>query len=256
MKTQHDPHCPLEGRTTPGPERKHLRLFRAACCVVTTLLIALSARAQEYRGTIQGNVTDAKGYVIGGAAVEAKSSEQDYKIVTDAKGYFVIPFVQPGTYTVTVQAQGFRTEVQTGLILDVAQKLNLPLSLTAGGVAETVTVTTDTIHLATTDASGGTVLDPEKVQNLPLNGRQVYSLLALIVLGTSPSAGYTASLSGVGARSQAMRMVRSERRSTIGNWIGSLPTPEVRHRTSRTMTSTPAGALITLPRRSGPIRAI
>lgn len=196
MKTKRDPNCQSGGRATPAPQRKHLRLLRAAGCVITTLLIALPARAQEYRGTIQGNVADAKGYVIGGAAVEAKSSEQDYKIVTDAKGYFVIPFVQPGTYTVTVQAQGFRTEVQTGLILDVAQKLNLPMTLTAGGVAETVTVTTDTIQLATTDASGGTVIDPEKVQNLPLNGRQVYSLLAL-----TPGVRFTQNQFGAGGYS-------------------------------------------------------
>jgi hypothetical protein len=168
--------------------------------VVVCFLIALSAAlpgtAQEYRGTIQGNVTDAKGYVIDGAAVEAKGGQQDYKITTNAKGYFVIPFVQPGTYTVTVKAKGFRTEVRPGLILDVAQKINLNLNLTAGGESETVTVTTNPIQLATTDASGGTVMDPEMVQNLPLNGRQVYMLLEL-----TPGVRFTQTQFGAGGYS-------------------------------------------------------
>ncbi len=171
-------------------------VFHYEYCLLGVLLIALPARAQEYRGTIQGNVTDAKGYSVGNAAVEAKNGEQDYKITTDSKGYFVIPFVQPGTYTVTVQAKGFRTEVETNLILDVAQRLNLPVALTAGGVEETVTVSTDTVALATTDASGGTVMDPEKVQNLPLNGRQVYSLLAL-----TPGVRFTQTQFGAGGYS-------------------------------------------------------
>ncbi len=163
---------------------------------VVALTGALPGSAQEYRGTIQGNVTDVKGYVIGGAAVEAKSDQQDYKITTDAKGYFVIPYVQPGTYTVSVQAKGFRTEVRTGLILDVAQKINLNLGLTAGGMSDTITVTTNTIQLATTDASGGTVMDPEKVQNLPLNGRQVYMLLSL-----TPGVRFTQNQFGAGGYS-------------------------------------------------------
>lgn len=165
-------------------------------CLMVALSFSLPAAAQEYRGTIQGNISDAKGYVIDGALVEAKSGQQDYKITTNAKGYFVIPFVQPGTYTVTVKAKGFRTEVRPGLTLDVAQKINLNVGLTAGGETETVTVTTNPIQLATTDASGGTVMDPEKVQNLPLNGRQIYMLMAL-----TPGVRFTQTQFGAGGYS-------------------------------------------------------
>ncbi|HZY62317.1 MAG TPA: TonB-dependent receptor [Edaphobacter sp.] len=165
-------------------------------CFVIALSGMTPVSAQEYRGTIQGNITDAQGYVVKNAAVEAKSGQQDYKITTNAKGYFVIPFVQPGTYTVTVKAPGFRTEERPGLILDVAQKINLNISLTPGGETETVTVNTNPIELATTDASGGTVMDPEKVQNLPLNGRQVYMLLSL-----TPGVRFTQTQFGAGGYS-------------------------------------------------------
>ncbi len=172
------------------------RFLLTVVCLVVALTCALPGSAQEYRGTIQGNVTDAQGYVVNNAAVEAKSTEQDYKITTNGKGYFVIPFVQPGTYTVTVKAKGFRTEQRPGLVLDVAQKINLNLALTAGGESETVTVSTNAIQLATTDASGGTVMDPEKVQNLPLNGRQVYMLMAL-----TPGVRFTQTQFGAGGYS-------------------------------------------------------
>ena len=197
MNTFCFPRIQRSGHTLSAlPDKFRWYFFLAAVLFVPMFLFSVTADAQEYRGTIQGNVTDAKGYTVGGAAVEAKSAEQDYKIVTDSKGYFVIPFVQPGRYTISVKAKGFRTELQTGLTLDVAQKLNLPVTLTAGGMAETVTITTDTVQLATTDASGGTVLDPDKVQNLPLNGRQVYSLLEL-----TPGVRFTQTQFGAGGYS-------------------------------------------------------
>lgn len=170
--------------------------LRIALCFVVALSVTVPLSAQEYRGSIQGNVTDAQGYVVRNADVEAKSSQQDYKITTNDKGYFFIPLVQPGTYTVTVKAPGFRTEQRTGVILDVAQKVNLNMSLTPGGETETVTVNTNAIQLATTDASGGTVMDPEKVQNLPLNGRQVYTLMDL-----TPGVRFTQTRFGAGGYS-------------------------------------------------------
>lgn len=195
-------------RSTLHPRRNAFRTGVLALCRAGTPLLPLSAAAlmaigattpasaQEYRGTIQGNVSDGNGYAIGGAAIVAKSAEQEYKVTGDTKGYFVIPFVQPGTYTVTVQAPGFKTEVRQGLIVDVSQRVNVPLAMSAGGVTDVVTVRTDGPQLATTDASGGTVMDPEKVQNLPLNGRQVYSLLAL-----TPGVRFTVNTFGPGGYS-------------------------------------------------------
>lgn len=195
-------------RSTLHPRRNAFRTGVLALCRAGNPLLPLSAAAlmaigattpasaQEYRGTIQGNVSDGNGYAIGGAAIVAKSAEQEYKVTGDTKGYFVIPFVQPGTYTVTVQAPGFKTEVRQGLIVDVSQRVNVPLAMSAGGVTDVVTVRTDGPQLATTDASGGTVMDPEKVQNLPLNGRQVYSLLAL-----TPGVRFTVNTFGPGGYS-------------------------------------------------------
>lgn len=150
-----------------------------ACCVLALLVMTASLTAQEYRGVIYGQVKDATGAVIPNATVTVTSAVQSYRGTTTGNGSFTIPFVQPGRYTVRVSAQGFKVAEQTNVFVDIAQKSNLNFVLQVGAANETVTVETNTLALNTADASSGTVIDPEKVQNLPLNGRQVYMLLAL-----------------------------------------------------------------------------
>ncbi|WP_419805085.1 carboxypeptidase regulatory-like domain-containing protein [Terriglobus sp.] len=141
--------------------------------------LVLPAHAQEYRGTLSGTVTDPSGAAVPNAAVTAKSGEQTYQAKTDGSGRFVIPYAQPNTYMVSVTADGFATSQFPNLVLQVSGTIDLPVKLKVSSNTNEVTVTTDEFNLATTDASGGTVIDPEKVENLPLNGRQVYQLLQL-----------------------------------------------------------------------------
>jgi hypothetical protein len=175
-------------RSTPTRVSHVLLLF--------LFIFPLTIAAQEYRGSILGHITDPQGFDITNASIEARSDQQTYTHKTDSHGNFVIPLVQPGTYTVAIQAPGFRREVYPNQILSISQKLNLSVRLTPGGASDVVTVTTDQLQLATTDASGGTVMDPEKVQNLPLNGRQVYMLMSL-----TPGVRFTQTQFGAGGYS-------------------------------------------------------
>ena len=145
----------------------------------TALLFPLLTHAQEYRGTLSGTVTDPTGASIPGAVVTAKSAEQTYTAKSDASGRFVIPYAQPNTYAVTVKAPGFASSVFQNVLLQVSGTVDIPAKLQVSSNSSEVTVSADQFLLATTDASGGTVIDPEKVQNLPLNGRQIYQLLQL-----------------------------------------------------------------------------
>jgi hypothetical protein len=145
--------------------------------VILALIGTLSA--QEYRGLIIGRVTDPSGAVVSNATVVARGPQQTYTAKTNNNGDFTIPFVQPGTYDVTAEAQGFKRENKQGVNIDVSQKVNLNFSLQVGTTGEEVRVQADLVGVNTADASGGTVMDPEKVQNLPLNGRQVYMLMTL-----------------------------------------------------------------------------
>jgi hypothetical protein len=146
---------------------------------VLLLLSGLFLRAQEYRGTIYGVIADPTGAVVPGAVVTAAGPQQTYHATANSKGEFSIPFVELGIYMVSVEAPGFGTVTQSNIHIDVAAKINLNFSLKVGGAAESVTVNDNAASLNTVDASGGTVMDPEKVQSLPMNGRQVYMMLSL-----------------------------------------------------------------------------
>jgi hypothetical protein len=165
------------------------------CWILALIPPALVSHAQEFRGTITGQVTDGKGAVIIGATVVAAGPQQTYTAVTTAKGDFTIPFVQPGAYNMSVEAPGFKKIEQQGLNVDVSAKLNLTFVLDVGRVTETVAVSAQAAAVNTSDASGGTVIDPEQVQSLPMNGRQMYSLLTLTpgVKTPGPSVGNSAS---------------------------------------------------------------
>jgi Carboxypeptidase regulatory-like domain/TonB-dependent Receptor Plug Domain len=160
--------------------RKNLILHSLALLLLTAMCFN-SVDAQEGRGLIIGQVTDAQGAVIPNATVTVTrdDTQQTYTAQTNSGGNFSLPYLQPGTYTVAVEASGFKKEERHGVTVDVAGKINLNIALEVGSVAETVLIETEGALLNTADASGGTVMDSERVQNLPLNGRQIYTLLDL-----------------------------------------------------------------------------
>jgi hypothetical protein len=170
-----------------------LSLLSLTCAI---FLLCITLHAQEYRGTITGQVTDPKGDVVPNANITAMSPEQTYHGRTDSRGSFYVPFVQPGTYKIIAEAPGFKKVIHDGVIVDVSAKISQTFALPIGAVNETVAVNENSLQLSTADASGGTVMDPEKVQNLPLNGRQVYMLLAL-----TPGARFTQTQFGAGGYS-------------------------------------------------------
>jgi len=145
-----------------------------------SMALAGPAWGQEFRGLILGNVSDPTGAVIPNAAITAKGPQQTYTTKTSSNGSFSIPLVQPGVYDVTAEAKGFKRELRTGVNIDISQKVNLNFSLQVGTVSEEVTVKSELVGVNTADASAGAVMDPDKIQNLPLNGRQVYMLLPLL----------------------------------------------------------------------------
>ena len=167
------------------PARLPRRLVQMLALIL--VLPVFTLHAQEYRGTIAGRVTDSSGAVVPNAAITATGPQQTYRAKTGGNGTFTIPFVQPATYAVSVAAPGFREELRKGIIVDIDSSVNLEMALKVGATIDTVTVQANNeVMLDTLDASGGTVMEPDKVQNLPLNGRQVYMLL-----GLTPGAQFT-----------------------------------------------------------------
>jgi hypothetical protein len=146
------------------------------------------ASAQEFRSTLTGQVTDPSGAVIVGASVLAVNNDTHitYTAISSASGVYYIPYMLPGTYTVTVKAQNFKASVQDNVHLLASQSFGLNFQLELGAASEQVTVSGAPPAIETVTGSGGTLLSNRAIQNLPLNGRQVYMLL-----GTTPGTQFT-----------------------------------------------------------------
>ncbi|MBI1791137.1 MAG: carboxypeptidase regulatory-like domain-containing protein, partial [Acidobacteria bacterium] len=145
------------------------------------MLIAALGWGQDFRATITGEVTDPSRAPIPGAAVKAvkEGTNETKETRTNADGIFTLPYLDPGTYKIDITAQGFSAHKRTGIVLRVADKLNLPVTLELGAVTESLTVVGEQELIETTTASRGLNFDPIKVQEYPLNGRQSYMLLML-----------------------------------------------------------------------------
>jgi hypothetical protein len=152
--------------------------------LITGLICLLSAPvmwAQDYRASISGIVSDPSGAVIPGAAVKAIriDTNETKEVATTSDGNYTIPYLIPSTYDVEFSATGFQTVKRKGIVLRVADKLNLSVQLPIGTLTQEVTVMGQQEVIETGSADRGLVFDPVKVQEYPLNGRQTYMLMSL-----------------------------------------------------------------------------
>jgi hypothetical protein len=173
----------------------NIRLRFVATCAVVFGFAVLSGHAQEFRATLTGQVTDSSGALVRGAEVTAVNgaSGTTYTDHTTDKGVYYIPYVLPGTYTVSASAQGFKTEVQDKVLLLASETFNQNFKLEVGAVSQQVVVTVAPPQLETSNASGNTILDQRELQNVPLNGGQAYMLI-----GTTPGSQFTQTQFGAG----------------------------------------------------------
>jgi len=153
-----------------------LSLFCSTAFVFLVYSPCLRAQAV---GAITGTVTDPTGAVIPGAKVTATRVETGVSqfTVTSGAGTYTIPRLVVGTYTVTAEAEGFKTGTAKGITLDVAQQREVDFKLALAGVTSTVEVNAAPPLLNTTNGMLGGLVSPEQVQDLPLNGRDIAGLV-------------------------------------------------------------------------------
>jgi hypothetical protein len=130
---------------------------------------------------LTGTVTDVSGAVVPHAKVTVTNdATQGVRIVTsDRAGVYDVPSLVPGSYSVAVEMSGFRTEVRKGLVLQVQQSARLDFRLQVGQAAEKVEVMAGAIQLNTENATVGSVIENQRIVDLPLNGRNFLQLVAL-----------------------------------------------------------------------------
>ena len=149
--------------------------------LLLTLLLASSASAQLYTGSVAGTVTDPSGAVVAGAQVQAVDEGKGFVFTAtaDSAGRYVIRQLPPAKYTISATAAGFSTERKTGITLDVNQNASVDFALKVGGSATIVDVTAGAVELQTEDAVTGQVIDRTFVNNLPLVNRNAFDLVFL-----------------------------------------------------------------------------
>lgn len=162
--------------------RKRFGWFSLVASLLACLLVSATPLfAQEFRGSLTGVVKDATGGVLPGVSVTVTNT--DTKVaqdtVTDEKGVFRALLLNPGTYSVTVKLDGFKTVVKSGLEVRVAEPTVADVTLETGGVSETVQVVAERPLLTTGTGISATTVDAKQIAQLPLGDGTAYMLTRL-----------------------------------------------------------------------------
>ncbi|MEY3284639.1 MAG: hypothetical protein RIR86_2652 [Acidobacteriota bacterium] len=142
------------------------------------MLLALPIWAQEFRASVTGQVTDASGAVVPGAAITARNvaTNATYRTTSGEDGEYALRNLDPGSYAVTVEKAGFRKLLREGIVLQVGAQVTLGLQVQTGDVNEAITVREDIAQLQTETAIRGLVIDERRVLNSPLQGRNMFAI--------------------------------------------------------------------------------
>jgi hypothetical protein len=151
---------------------------------VATLLSSPPAYAQGGGATtaLSGTVTDTSGAIIPGANVVVKNNgtATEFQAVTDERGYFTVPALDPGSYTVTVTLMGFKTAVLGDVRIAASTPASVKIALAVGGLEETVVVTGGSEIIQTTSPAVTSTVDTNQILKLPMGSRSALDFVALL----------------------------------------------------------------------------
>ena len=157
-------------------------------------LIAVGIALGQEVAQVSGSVMDPSGAVVPGVEITLTQTDTGVKrtATTDAAGLYIIPNLPLGPYRLEAVKMGFRTFVQTGIVLQVGSNPTIPITLAVGNVTEQVLVQADTSQVETRSAGvGTTVMQSQQILDLPLNGRQATDLIPLSGLAVQTGAAPT-----------------------------------------------------------------
>lgn len=174
--------------------------YALSCCVLLTLTAGPLVRTCSAQAVavaeVAGVVSDSTGAAIPGAVV--KITETDKQLVrtttTDAQGAYVLPNLPVGPYQLEVNASGFKTYTQSGIILQVGNNVQVNVVMQVGSMTEHVEVTAAASMVETRENTVSQVIDQQRITELPLNGRQPTQLILLSGAAlTAPGGGMVGS---------------------------------------------------------------
>lgn len=162
---------------------------------LVAILLPLSAQAQT-AGEITGQVFDRSKAAVADAIVTAKNAGtgETRTVRTDTQGRYRITELRVGSYDVSVERQGFRRQIQTGVVLNVDATVQVDFTIEVGEVNEEIRVTSDAPIIEKGDASTGTTMETQQLNELPINGRD-YARFSLLTPGAVLRSNFIADLS-------------------------------------------------------------
>jgi carboxypeptidase family protein/TonB-dependent receptor-like protein len=165
-------------RTAMSAGRAQRRVWLFSIVVALVALVEPGPLYAQVGGTISGYVQDQGGGAMPGATVTAESGGRQLvrSTTTNATGFFDFQALPRGTYVVKVAMSGFETQVQKDVEVTAGANVRLDYALKVGGLAEEVVVSGRTTMVETRNATQSNLIDDQRVQDLPMNGRNVVAL--------------------------------------------------------------------------------
>ena len=156
-------------------------LWMTLSVVAALVCLTAPAAAQDYRARIQGAVQDPSQGALPGATVTLRNDATGVAVVnvTNTEGKYIFDFVEPGSYTIVAELQGFKAAEQRNVRVQQRNSLTVDLTMTVGGVEERVVVEATPVAVQFRSSSSDITLDQELVDQVPLAGRNPYSLASL-----------------------------------------------------------------------------
>ena len=162
----------------PSLKLSRMSAYAAAVCF---LVLSTHSFAQSTGGRILGRVADSSGAVLANVKVTAQNDANGISrdTQTSANGDYVFPEISVGTYTVSFDLSGFKTDIRKNVTLDINQVITLNMTMQVGTSNEVVEVTSEAPLVDTTSTQLGAVVNDRAVSQLPLNARDTYQFLQL-----------------------------------------------------------------------------
>ncbi|HLJ49751.1 MAG TPA: TonB-dependent receptor [Bryobacteraceae bacterium] len=164
------------------------KVVLSALAVALVLVLTPYVRAQAVAvAEVDGYVTDPSGQAIPGAQIKITeiNKHQVRTTVSNATGRYAFPDLPVGSYVLEVSSPGFKAYRQTGITLEVAHNIDVPVKMEIGTVSESVLVNANAEMVETKENAITQVIDEQRIVDLPLNGRNPADLIKLMAAGTS-----------------------------------------------------------------------
>ena len=161
----------------------HPRSLACFVVLVATIFLLSNASAQTTAGSISGTIVDPQNAVVPNASVAARNEEQNSidHATSDEQGHFVFPVLLPGSYTIAVEAPGFKTFQRTGIVLNANSVLTVDqIHLVVGGTEQTIQVQSQRQELDVDTAQRSDTIVGQQIQNIQVNGQSPLAFLSLI----------------------------------------------------------------------------